>query len=205
MRIGIDIDGVLTNASQFVADYGIKFCEENNLCYRVKKDEYNDAKALGISEENSEKFWNTYMKYYATEYPARDFAAEVIKKLKEEGHEIHIITARDEYGLVGEDYGKMRQFVKEWLEKNNIYYDRVSHTEGSKLPYCIGNYIDIMIEDSPKNIKEISSKIPVYCYNCSYNQNIKGENITRVYSWYDIYNKIKKQNKEIKNNKIKKQ
>lgn len=193
MRIGIDIDGVMVNIEQFIGDYGIKFCEENNLCYKVKKDEYDEAKALGISEENSEKFWNKYLKYYATEYPARDFASEVIQKLKEDGHEIYIITARNEWGLVGDDYGKMKEFVSSWLEKNNIYYDKLIYTEGSKLPYCIGNYIDIMIEDSPKNIKDISSKIPVLCYNCNYNANIKGENITRVYSWYDVYNKIKKQ------------
>lgn len=193
MKIGIDIDGVITNIEQFVADYGIKFCEENNLCYRVKKDEYDEAKALGISEENSEKFWNKYLKYYATEYPARNFASEVIQKLKEDGHEIYIVTARNEWGLTGEDYGKMKEFVNEWLEKNNIYYDKIVYTEGSKLPYCIGNYIDIMIEDSPENVKDIASKIPVLCYNCSYNENIKGQNIIRVYSWYDIYNKIKKQ------------
>lgn len=190
MRIGIDIDGVLTNIEEFVADYEVKFCYENSLSYRVNLKEYDDGKALGISAENSEKFWNKYIKYYATEYRARDFASEVIKKLKEDGHEIYIITARNEYGLTGEDYGKMKQFVREWLEKNNIYYDKIVYTEESKLPYCIGNYIDIMIEDKPENIKEISTKIPVLCYNCTYNKDIKGKNITRVYSWYDIYNKI---------------
>lgn len=193
MRIGIDIDGVLTDIERFIADYGIKFCQENNLCYRVKTGEYDEAKALGISEENSEKFWNKYLKYYATEYPARDFASEVIQKLKQDGNEICIVTARNEWGLIGEDYGKMKEFVSEWLEKNNIYYDKIVYTEGSKLPYCIGNYIDIMIEDSPENVKDIASKIPVLCYHCNYNENVKGENITRVYSWYDVYNKIKKQ------------
>lgn len=193
MRIGIDIDGVLADIERFMIDYGIKFCEENNLHYRIKLGEYDAYKALGISEENEEKLWNKYLKYYATEYPVRDFAQEVIQKLKNEGHEIYIITARNEWGLVGEDYGKMKQFVKEWLEKNNIYYDKLVYTEGSKLPYCVGNYIDIMIEDSPKNIKDIASKIPVLCYNCNYNANIEGDNITRVYSWYDVYNKIKKQ------------
>ena len=193
MRIGIDIDGVMVNIEQFIGDYGIKFCEENDLSYRIKVNEYDGAKALGISKENEERFWNKYLKYYATEYPARDFAVEVIQKLKEDGHEIYIITARNEWGLSGDDYGKMKEFVSSWLEKNNIYYDKLIYTEGSKLPYCIGNYIDIMIEDSPENIKDISSKIPVLCYNCNYNANIKGENITRVYSWYDVYNKIKKQ------------
>lgn len=191
MRIGIDIDGVLTNIEEFIADYEVKFCYENNLSYRIKLNEYDDAKALGISAENCEKFWNKYIKYYATEYKARDFAAEVINKLKEDGHEIYIVTARNEYGLTGEDYGKMKEFVKEWLKKNNIYYDKIVHTEETKLPYCVGNYIDVMIEDKPENVKEISTKMPVLCYNCSYNVDIKGKNITRVYSWYDIYNKIK--------------
>lgn len=192
MRIGIDIDGVLTNIEEFTIDYESKFCYENNLTYRIKPNEYDDAKAFCISQENSEKFWNKYLKHYATEYKARDFASEVIEKLKEDGHEIYIITARNELGLTGDDYRKMKNFVKEWLEKNAIYYDKIVYTEGSKLPYCIGNYIDIMIEDSGENIKDIASKIPVLCYNCSYNANIEGKNITRVYSWYDIYNKIQK-------------
>ena len=192
MRIGIDIDGVLTNIEEFTADYEIKFCYENNLSYKVNLNEYDDGKALGISAQNSEKFWKKYIKYYATEYRARDFASEVIKKLKEDGHEIYIVTARNEYGLTGDDYGKMRQFVKEWLEKNHISYDKIVHTEGSKLPYCIGNYIDVMIEDCGDNVKEIATKIPTLCYHCSYNIDIAGKNITRVYSWYDVYDKIQK-------------
>lgn len=191
MRIGIDIDGVLTNVEEFSIDYETKFCYENNISYRIKPNEYDDTKAFCISPENSDKFWSQYIKYYATQYRARDFASEVVNKLKEDGHEIYIITARNEYGLTGDDYGKMRQFVKEWLEKNNIYYDKIVYTEGSKLPYCIGNYIDVMIEDWDKNVKEISTKIPVLCYNCSYNKDVEGKNITRVYSWYDIYYKIK--------------
>lgn len=191
MRIGIDIDGVLVDLEKFVCDYGMKFCVQNNLKYNIKQGEYDEAKALGISNEDAEKFWNKYLKYYATKYKSRDFASEVIKKLKEEGNEIYIITARNEWGLTGEDYGNMKNFVSQWLEDNNISYDKIIYTEGSKIPYCIGNYIDIMIEDSPKNIKEISTKIPVMCYNCTYNEELEGQNITRVYSWYDIYNKIK--------------
>ena len=191
MRIGIDIDGVLTDVEQFTIDYGLKFCYENNLSYRIKSNEYDESKALCISEENVDKFWNKYIKYYVTEYRARDFASEVIKKLKEDGHEIYIVTARNEYGLTGDDYGKMKEFVKEWLSKNNIYYDKIVYTEETKLPYCVGNYIDVMIEDKPENVKQVSTKMPVLCYHCNYNANIEGKNITRVYSWYDIYNKIK--------------
>lgn len=44
-----------------------------------------------------------------------------------------------------------------------------------------------MIEDKPENIEDISKEIPVIVYDCSYNKNV-----IRCYSWYDIYEKIKK-------------
>lgn len=191
MRIGIDIDGVLTDCERFVTEYGIKYCMENNLTYRIRLNQYNDAKLLGISPEKEEKFWNKYLKYYVTEYRPRDFAQEIVNKLKNDGHEIYIVTARNEWGFLEEDYGKMREYTEEWLKNNNINYDKIIFTEGSKLPYCIGNYIDVLIEDAPKNIKDVSKKLPVICYHSDYNSHIKGRNITRAYSWYDVYNKIK--------------
>ena len=48
-----------------------------------------------------------------------------------------------------------------------------------------------MIEDKVDNIKRISSKIPVVCFNAGYNEECEGKNIYRTYSWYDIYNTIK--------------
>ncbi len=193
MRIGIDIDGVLTDMERFLADYGSKFCVENNISLNIENIEYDEFKTFNWTEEQGIKFWNEYIIYYATKYPARDLASEVIKKLKEEGHEIYIITARNDYGVPKEYIGKMRdEIVPRWLKENEIPYNKIIYTEGSKLPYVVGNYIELMIEDSPINIVDISSKVPTFCYNNLYNKDVKGENITRVYSWYDIYDKIKK-------------
>ena len=188
MRIGIDVDGCITDVARFVSDYGIKFCYENKIEYKIKEDEYNEAKALGISAEHAEKFWNEYLPYYATQYRTRDFASEVIKNLKEK-HEIYIVTARNEEGLPQEVYGKMKEMVLKWLEDNRILYDKIIFTKGSKLPYCLENNIDIMIEDSPRNILEVSTKIPVLCFDNPYNKEIEGKNIQRVYSWYDVLSK----------------
>ena len=189
MRIGIDMDGCITDIARFVADYGAKFCYENNIKYIIKEDEYDESKALGISLEDTEKFWNEYLPYYSIEYNPREFAKEVIDKLKQ-NNEIYIITARNEEGLPLEYYGKMQELVRAWLKKYNIYYDRLIFTKGSKLPYCLENNIDIMIEDSPRNILDIAQKIPVLCYDNPYNKNIEEKNIKRVYSWYDILRKI---------------
>ena len=40
-------------------------------------------------------------------------------------------------------------------------------------------------------VEELSTKVPVLCFDCKYNENLEGKNITRVYSWYDVYSKIK--------------
>ena len=192
MRIGIDIDGVLTNIESCILDEGTKFCIENKIPFDINTIDYDEQRVFGWTNEQTLEFWNKYLVEYATKYPARKYASDIIHKLKSEGHEIYIITARNEWGLPDEAYGKMKEFVNEWLKENAIYYDKIIYTEGSKVPYCVGNYIELMLEDSPKNVIEISEKIPVLCYNNSYNNNIEGNNIVRVYSWYDIYNKIKK-------------
>lgn len=40
----------------------------------------------------------------------------------------------------------------------------------------------------------IGNIIPTICYNAEYNKDCKGDEITRCYSWYDIYAKIKEMN-----------
>ena len=47
-----------------------------------------------------------------------------------------------------------------------------------------------MIEDSPTTINELVKVVKVLYYDTRYNRSIEHENITRVYSWYDIYMKI---------------
>jgi len=191
MRIGIDIDGVLTDLERAMYDYGTKFCYEHKLPIDLKLGFYNEQETFNWSEEQAEQFWNEYLIDYATVYPARAFAAEVIQKLKQEGNYICIITARNDYRLIKENYGKMQDFVKQWLKDNNIYYDKLIFTKGSKLPYAQENQIDVMIDDSPENIIDISKEIPVICFHSTYNSQVEGENITRAYAWYDIYDKIK--------------
>ena len=190
MNIGIDMDGVLTDITKFIIDYGTKFKYDNNIHTKICETEYDECKALGLTDEQAEKFWNTYLTYYSRKDPIREFATEVIKTLQNQGHKIFIITARNEDGLPKETYGTMKEMVKNWLREHNIKYDGLEFTVGSKLPYCIKNDIDVVIEDSPFNILDISSKIPVLCFDNPYNKTLNGQNITRVYSWYDILYKI---------------
>ena len=193
MRIGIDIDGVLTNIEQFGVDYLSKYCVENNIDFNITCSNYNIAKAFSIDNKYNDIFWKEYLMYYAINEKARPFASEVIKKLKDEGHEIYIITARwmtNRDDAIGHT---MRETVKNWLSENNIVYDKLIFSKAEKehkTNEILEYKIDLMIEDNPNNINELSKIVPVICYNTGYNANCSGDKITRCYSWYDIYIKI---------------
>ena len=193
MKIGIDIDGVITNIEQFVIDYISKYCVENNIEYNIGNSCYNYCKTFNISKEIEMDFWNEYLESYAINEKARPFASEVIKKLKEEGHEIYIITARWLTNRDDDKGEKMRDIVRKWLFENNMLYDELIFSKGDKerkFQEITENKIDLMIEDAPNNVKEISDIVPVICYNAEYNKDCIGDKIYRCYSWYDIYKKI---------------
>lgn len=194
MKIGIDIDGVLTDIEKWQLDYGSKFYYENYHKGIVNYKGYETDEIFDSSHEIDGLFWNKYFKDYSMNIEVRKFASEVISKLKNDGYEIYIITARGSFLSHSSsvmDKDENEQIVKDWLNENNIYYDQIIFSPEDKLSICISNKIDIMIEDKVDNINKISSKIPVICYNAGYNEECIGKNIYKVYSWYDIYNTIK--------------
>ena len=193
MNIGIDIDGVLTDIEKFMMDYGTKFCLEEGLEIDIKEIDYSEIKTFHWTQEQADKFWEKYLAGYVQYTLQREFASDIIKMLKDEGNKIYIITARNEYGLSTEYYGKMKQLTKEWLIKQDINYDEIIFTtDKEKIQKCIENNINVMIEDSPGNIQDISSKIKVIKFDCQYNKKVSGENIITAYSWYHIYDIINK-------------
>ena len=194
MRIGIDIDGVLTDIEQWQIDYGSKyFYEQYKLGIKNYKG-YETYEIFDVDVKIDEEFWNIYFKDYSINSESRKFAGEVIDKLKKDGHEIYIITARGSFLSHSSDVMSIdenKSIVLNWLKNNGINYDKIIFSPEEKLEICKENSVDLMIEDKPKNINEISTKIPVICFHANYNEECKGENIYRCYSWYDIYNLIK--------------
>lgn len=193
MRIGIDIDGVLTNFERWQIDYGSKYSYENNIGQIENADSYTSDKIFGWGDDVDDEFWYEYIVEYATNEKARPFAGEVIEKLKNEGNEIYIITARYFTDKEKAEGKNMETIVSKWLKENKIYYDKLIFSPKDKRKICLENKIDIMIEDSEKNINELSEILEkVICFDAAYNKECKKENIIRCYSWYDIYSKIKK-------------
>ena len=98
-----------------------------------------------------------------------------------------------------EHYGEMQELTKQWLKKQNIQYDKLIFAKNEeKLQQCLENNIDVMIEDCPNNIQNISKKIKVIKFDCQYNKKELGENIITGYSWYHIYDIINQLKKYVK-------
>ena len=195
MKIGIDIDGVLTDVERWQLDYGSKFYYERYQKEIVNFEGYDTNQIFNVDDKLDEEFWREYFKEYSLNVEARKFANEVIDKLKQEGHQIYIITARGSFLSHSADVMSIEenhQIVLNWLKNNHINYDKIIFSPEDKLDICKENKIDLMIEDKVDNINKISKIIPVICFHAGYNKDCKNSNIIRCYSWYDIYSKINK-------------
>ena len=187
MRIGIDIDGVLTNVIRYACDYGSKYFFEKYGELDININAWSLKDMFGVSDEEDKECWLSLVKNYSINEPARPFAAEIIKKMRVENNEIYIITARSASKWDDED-GEMNHILTQWLKNNHIQYDKLI-ISNDKLEMCKKYHINIMVEDKTENINSISTELPVICFHENHNKNLNGKNIYRAYSWYDVYYK----------------
>ena len=196
MRIGIDIDNCISNFDDVLLEEYLKHDKElrntgiiNDKPYHITVGMFDWSK-----EENDDFYYNNIQRIAMSLKPLNN-AKDVIDKLKADGNEIYIITSRD-----NGEYINPEKMTREWLEKYDIYFDRLILTgRHEKGPVCKENNIDIMIEDSIKNCEDIENN-GVKCYIMDTRYNKHETRFERVKRWNEIYSKIssfyKKDNKE---------
>ncbi len=199
MRIGVDIDGVLNYREEILLAYGTKFCAETGKGSLVEPLAHHLSEMFGWDRVTRDEFWYEYGRYQMIECPAVQFAAEVIRKLREEGHEIWIVTGRNnrDMWIKGMPEGESwEEVTKDWLARNKIEYNEIAFDLGRPAPddkgtFCRKNGITVMIEDLPEYLDTFDETTKVLIYNQPYNREVEPVNGVRVYSWYDIYVKLK--------------
>lgn len=147
MRIGIDLDDTICRTTEMVHKKVEEFADKKNLNpLDIMNDEY-------LKQE----FFDEYLEEIYENAEIKRDVAKVIKRLKNKGNEIYIITAREN------SFAKTKRDVKiiteEWLSKNNIEVDEIitaSYGE-DKAKACREYKIDLMIDDDPYNYKKIIS------------------------------------------------
>ena len=201
MRIGIDIDNVISNFDDTLLKEYLKHDKElRNTGIINENPEYLRKGMFDWTEEEEKSFYKANIEEFAKKLKPLEDVSYYIKKLKEDGHEIYIITGRD-----NGEYTNPYKLTEEWLNRYDIIYDKLLFTNAydkhAKTQVCVENNIDVMIEDSTKiSLDLINNGIKVLTMNTRYNQ--KEQTLDRVSRWKEIYERISKLNKKEDNQKV---
>lgn len=188
MRIGIDIDDTICDTWEFLIPHLSEYFKIDIDKLKNVQDAY--YKACNVTLDEYCKFAKQYYPQFVMEYKPKKNVKEVIEKLKNAGHEIIFITARSTKGF--DDPYKVSL---EYLNNHEIYFDKLIVNVNDKSKECLEEDIDIFIDDSIDNCKEIADKgIKVLLFDASFNKNCSL--FKRVLNWNQVYEEIEK----VKNN-----
>jgi len=187
--IGIDIDDTINDLSSILVKYAIEYNQQTNIEHDIQAHEWEFEKAFGWDSENIKEFLEKYLYKAYIEAIPKENSVEVIKRLKEEGNKIIIITSRSDEEVKNSHY-----YSEQWLKSYGIPYDKLVLNSVDKAAKCIENNIDIFIDDRISHCKNVSrnARIPVYLFDSAYNKNHEDTGMKRVFSWLEVYNEIKK-------------
>ncbi len=187
MKIGIDIDNVISNFNEVLLSEYIEHDKKLRNSGIINKDAYI-RKMFDWSIEEEDSFYRNNIERIAKKLTVIKGTKEYIDKIKSDGNLIYIITGRD-----NGEYTDPINMTKDWLKKFDIYYDELLFTDASdkksKADVCVKNQIDIMIDDSTGMCRScIERGIKTFIMDTQYNRKT---NIPRVHNWKEIYEVIK--------------
>ena len=181
LNIGIDVDDTITDTFEFVQPFvaefynlDINYVKDNEISYNTLTDEMKKTEL---------EFAKKYFEKNISNVKIKDDARKYITKLKELGHKIIIITARDE--MV---YNDAYKITSDYLIKHNIPFDKII-CNGDKATECLNNKIDILIDDSKTNCENVKNVgVDVLMFACKSNVNIY--KFDKVNNWKETYEYI---------------
>ena len=189
MKIGIDIDNVISNFNEELLKAYIEHDKElRNTGIINNNAPYIRNGMFDWTDEEEKIFYKNNIEKIAINLKAIEGASKYIKKLKQDGHTIYIISGRD-----NGEYTDPYNMTKNWLEKYDITYDKLflvdAYNSHSKTEICLEHNVDVMIDDSKRMCKDIKDNdIRALLMDTPYNRDTN--EFERVNSWEEIYNKL---------------
>lgn len=199
MNIGVDIDNVISKFDKNLLKEYVKHDKtlRNKGIVNPNAKYIRDGMFDWSTEEENEFYFNN-IDEIASNFEIVDEADKYLKLIKANGHNIYIISGRNN----GEYKNPLEMTIK-WLAKNNIVYDELfltdafKHNEKAKI--CKIKQIDIIIDDSLNVCKECSNiGVKALLFDSEYNRKV--QTFQRVTSWKEIFefiNNYTNQEKEI--------
>ena len=189
MRIGIDLDGVV-----FDSEKDFRIYQELYDFYELEGKSIKNEKEVRLQERfnwTDEVINNFLDRYYVQVVKEANYmpgAKMIIRKLKEGGHELIIVTAR------GGNTPDIIELTEERLERDNMnIFDKACYGIVDKAEECKKENIDLMIDDSNVNCKNTSSKNikTIYLKDAPSYEMEENEYLKVLYNWGEIYRYIK--------------
>ncbi len=144
MKIAVDIDDTLNIVER--VKFASEYIARKKLPYRIK-DEFSNMFVQVYDWEIDAvlEFIHDGGVAAFTEAQARPHARETLEHWKKQGHEIIVLTARQE-----DWFGDPEAVSREWLDKNNIPYHKIvaNISKHAKGKYCAENGISVLVDDN---------------------------------------------------------
>ena len=189
MRIGIDLDGVVFDSEKdfrvYSELYDIFDLKRNSKIDNTKlkfQDRFNWTK------EETERFIDEYLIKVISECVVMPGAKQVLELLKQDGHELIVITARG-----GFDEHAIKITEDRLTEENLNIFDKYYWAVKNKGDICIQENIDIMIDDFIENCECVANNNikSIYLKDAPSENINENEYIKVLYNWGEIYRYIK--------------
>ena len=187
MNIGIDLDDVVYDTSVEVEKEIEKANNPRLLDFKVQL----MRGALSEMPSDVAQFLkDTIISYTSNAKPIKN-ALDTLKKLKDDGHVITIITARSDAIRDGVVDTTLESLKKYGIDKG-ILYDKIIFEGANKGDVCEKEKIDLFVDDSPTNCMHVRERgINVLAFKSGITADaIDQTDLPSVSSWDELYDKI---------------
>lgn len=182
MIIGLDVDDVIFDTSGAMTPVLDAEKDENLMKYKLDIAR-GDANIPEVKE-----FWRKGAIDILKNARPRPGAAEVIRKLREGGNKIILITARGEKNFPGTVAVNEKVLADAGIEYDGIVYD-----SPNKVNACRENGVKVFVDDSPRNCVEVKREleIPVIGFESEITrEGLREAGIESVDNWKDLEKRL---------------
>lgn len=185
MKIGIDVDGVLCRTVEY---FLFDFNKQHNT--KFSRDDIKEVEFIVLEGFDGDYILDKLVEHIdgnMSFYDITDHSKKVLKKLKEQGHELIVITARMNH---------FKDKTVEWLEyhfgkdffDDIVFYNHSSKERIPKYKVCNDMAVELLIDDSPDNaIGANKHGINVLVMSNPWNEHLEDTNmLKRVNNWKDV-------------------
>ncbi len=184
MKIGFDIDDVITDTSSSMKEYVMKYDKNGELKANMEDIMRGDASTPFI-----EQFFINHFLSIAKHAKVKEHACEVIKDLFDHGNEIYLITARGEERKI---FHGAEALTLAYLKEHAICYTDIVFNCTDKAKVCKDYGIDVMIDDSIKHCEAVRNiGISSILFTSVVNESLP-TTVTRVRDWWELEKEIYK-------------